>query len=162
MRLWSLDFKYLDVNGLVACWRESLLAKNVLEGNTSGYKNHPQLNRFKNTNDPITSINTYLFYLYEEAMNRNYKFNKSKIGKYDLNIKINVTDKQLAFEFKHLQTKLKKRNKNQYQKNLEIKKVEPNKIFVKVRGNIEDWEKGVFETKYIDLYAKFLENNLTS
>jgi hypothetical protein len=30
MRIWSLHPKYLDSKGLVALWRESLLAKNVL------------------------------------------------------------------------------------------------------------------------------------
>ena len=46
MRLWTINFKYLDAKGLVALWREALLAKNVLAGLTKGYKNHPQLDRF--------------------------------------------------------------------------------------------------------------------
>nr|WP_243687290.1 pyrimidine dimer DNA glycosylase/endonuclease V [Methanobacterium formicicum] len=48
MRLWSLHPKYLDVKGLVALWREGLLARAVLKGKTKGYTNHPQLIRFKN------------------------------------------------------------------------------------------------------------------
>ena len=47
MRIWSLHPRYLDAKGLVAVWRETLLAKHVLEGKTKGYKNHPQLNRFR-------------------------------------------------------------------------------------------------------------------
>jgi len=47
MRLWSLHPKYLDSKGLVALWREGLLAKKVLEGGTKGYRNHPQLERLK-------------------------------------------------------------------------------------------------------------------
>ncbi len=47
MRIWSLHPKHLDAKGLVALWREALLAKHVLEGKTVGYLNHPQLNRFK-------------------------------------------------------------------------------------------------------------------
>ena len=31
MRIWSLHPKYLDAKGVVALWRETLLAKNVLE-----------------------------------------------------------------------------------------------------------------------------------
>jgi hypothetical protein len=41
MRLWSLHPKYLDSKGLVALWREALLAKAVLNEKTKGYKNHP-------------------------------------------------------------------------------------------------------------------------
>jgi len=46
MRIWSLHPKYLDAKGLVALWRDALLARHVLQGKTTGYKNHPQLNRF--------------------------------------------------------------------------------------------------------------------
>jgi hypothetical protein len=53
MRIWSLHPKYLDAKGLVALWRESLLAKQALESKTKGYKNHPQLNRFKNSGNAV-------------------------------------------------------------------------------------------------------------
>lgn len=43
MRLWSLHPQYLDAKGLVALWREGLLAQAVLAGQTRGYKRHPQL-----------------------------------------------------------------------------------------------------------------------
>ena len=39
MRLWSLRPKYLDSQGLVALWREGLLAQAVLRGKTRGYRN---------------------------------------------------------------------------------------------------------------------------
>src|SRR5215467_3185960 len=79
MRLWSIHPKYLDSKGLVALWRESLLAKNVLENKTKGYKNHPQLLRFKQARDPVNCINQYLFEIYNEAKRRNYSFDKKKI-----------------------------------------------------------------------------------
>jgi len=60
MRIWSVHPKYLDAKGIVALWRETLLAKNVLEGNTKGYKNHPQLTRFKAIEKPLEAINQYL------------------------------------------------------------------------------------------------------
>ena len=47
MRLWTLHPKYLDARGLVALWRESLLAQAVLAGRTRGYRSHPQLERFR-------------------------------------------------------------------------------------------------------------------
>ena len=36
MRLWSLHPRYLDAKGLVALWREGLLAQAVLKGQTKG------------------------------------------------------------------------------------------------------------------------------
>lgn len=64
MRLWSIHPKYLDTKGLLAVWREGLLAKKVLEGKTKGYKNHPQLNRFKKLADPLAAINAYLYQIF--------------------------------------------------------------------------------------------------
>ncbi len=60
MRLWTINFKYLDAKGLVALWREALLAKNVLAGLTKGYKNHPQLDRFYAHENALEAINAYL------------------------------------------------------------------------------------------------------
>ena len=82
MRIWSLHPKYLDAKGLVALWRETLLAKHVLEGKTKGYKNHPQLDRFKNTEKPLDSVNYYLDIVYREAAERGYHFNKEKISRF--------------------------------------------------------------------------------
>jgi len=44
-----------------------LLTKKVLEGATNGYKNHPHLLRFKNFKEPLSAINSYLYYVYLEA-----------------------------------------------------------------------------------------------
>ena len=79
MRIWSLHPKYLDAKGLVALWRETLLAKHVLEGKTKGYKNHPQLQRFKKAKYPLELINQYLSEVYHEALNRNYNFDNEKL-----------------------------------------------------------------------------------
>ncbi len=51
MRLWSLHPSHLDSRGLVALWREALLAQKVLRGLTRGYKHHPQLARFRSPKD---------------------------------------------------------------------------------------------------------------
>jgi len=80
MRIWSLHPKYLDAKGLVALWRETILAQKVLEGKTKGYKNHPQLNRFKNTDNPVGAIAVYLKYVAEEADKRGYNFDSNKIS----------------------------------------------------------------------------------
>ena len=56
MRLWTLHPKYLDRQGLLGLWREALLAQAVLSGVTRGYKNHPQLERFKKHPHPRQAI----------------------------------------------------------------------------------------------------------
>ena len=140
MRLWSIHPKYLDSKGLVALWRESLLAKAVLSGKTKGYKNHPQLIRFKINNNPEVLINTYLLHIYNESVSRGYKFNKSKIGHEFTSSKINVTRGQIEYEFKHLISKLQLRDPTRYIELLNIKDPEPNPLFVLVEGNVEAWE----------------------
>ena len=74
MRIWSLHPKYLDRQGLVACWRESLLAQKVLAGQTVGYIRHPQLARFRVLDDPLAGIGSYLQGLADEAARRGYRF----------------------------------------------------------------------------------------
>ncbi|MBI9063694.1 MAG: hypothetical protein JEZ14_17060 [Marinilabiliaceae bacterium] len=141
MRLWSLHPKYLDSKGLVALWREGLLAKNVLEGKTKGYKNHPQLLRFKESNDAVGSINQYLTAVYEEALERGYHFNKSKIS-FDFNPgKIHVTKGQLNYEMVHLQNKLQIRDPQKLRELLNVERIEPHPLFFIIEGEIELWEK---------------------
>jgi len=142
MRLWSIHPKYLDTKGLIALWREALLARRVLEGYTKGYKNHPQLFRFRNSPDPIYLINEYLYFILEESKNRNFIFDSSKINfvdKYDYYI--SVTKGQVQYEQMHLLNKLKKRNKQLYSTLLEIKLFDVHPIFKIVEGEIEQWEK---------------------
>ena len=140
MRLWSLHPKYLDSKGLVALWREALLGKNVLEGKTKGYKNHPQLNRFKNTKYPVDSINQYLSEVYNEASNRNYKFDKQKINWGYKKNKVTVTFGQLNFEVKHLLSKLKTRDSNKHKELINLQTIDIHPLFEIIDGEIEDWE----------------------
>ncbi len=143
MRLWSISFSYLDSIGLVALWRESLLAKAVLEGKTKGYTMHPQLERFKNSNEPLKSINSYLKYVLDEAMTRGYSFDPAKVdmGLVDTNIRIDVTQGQLDYELEHLKGKLKKRSPKDYIRLKGIEKAEPVGLFRAVKGGVEAWEK---------------------
>lgn len=139
MRIWSLDPKYLDQKGLLACWRETLLAKHVLENKTKWYKNHPQLIRFKNSADPKNAINYYLFLIASEAKSRNYNFDFSKIWDFEV-CKIAVTSGQLEYEKQHLLKKLLVRDISRYEK-LKDEKLQPAKIFFLVEWEIESWEK---------------------
>ena len=141
MRLWSIHPEYLDAKGLVALWREALLAQNVLQGKTKGYRKHPQLNRFKNTSSPSGAIASYLRTIIDEADRRGYNFNRSKIENKKMNSKIPVTSGQVEYEFKHLLEKLRERDPDLY-KHLEmIDKVKLNPLFKEICGTVEEWER---------------------
>lgn len=140
MRLWSLHPKYLDTKGLVALWRETLLAKHVLEGKTKGYKNHPQLNRFKKSKNPGEAINQYLGDIYAEASARGYNFDKKKINWNFKRNKLTVTTKQLDYETVHLLAKLKKRDLGKYNELRSQKSIATHPIFKLSEGEIEEWE----------------------
>lgn len=141
MRLWSLHPSYLDSKGLVALWRESLLAKNVLLGKTKGYVNHPQLERFKNSNDPLLSINTYLSYVYLESLERGYSFDKRKIGDIDMDLRIMVNSKQVEYEWEHLLKKLEVRDDTRFNAVKLESFIQTNPLFQMVSGEIEQWER---------------------
>ena len=140
MRIWSIHPKYLDTKGLVALWRETLLAKHVLEGKTKGYRNHPQLDRFKQTDKPVDGINQYLATLYNEALTRNYNFDKKKIDWSFEPIIMNVTNGQMKYETEHLLNKLKIRDQEKFERLKNIKKVEQHQMFKIIKGDIEKWE----------------------
>lgn len=140
MRLRSIHPKYLDSKWLVALWREWLLAKKVLEWNTKGYKNHPQLDRFKKSKKPLENINTYLSALIIEADIRSYKFDASKLEITRNNNKIKVTHSQIKYEFQHLLKKLKTRDPKKHDKIKSIKNIEIHPIFEIIEWEIESWE----------------------
>jgi hypothetical protein len=140
MRIWSLHPKYLDAKGLVALWRESLLAKHVLEGNTKGYKNHPQLSRFKNSGNAVGCINQYLDAVYKNSVERGFNFNKNKINPDFIPTRLTVTNKQIKFEMKHLLRKLETRDPGQFQKLSRERKINAHPLFRIIAGEIEEWE----------------------
>jgi hypothetical protein len=141
MRLWSLHPKYLDTQGLVALWRETLLAQAVLRGETRGYRNHPQLNRFKNHSAPLAAIARYLKGIHEEATERGYAFDKSKIRLVRKPVSLTVTSGQVAYEWMHLLSKLKKRNPALYRAWRRIEVPAAHSIFEVRAGGIELWER---------------------
>ncbi|MGD8456487.1 MAG: pyrimidine dimer DNA glycosylase/endonuclease V [Anaerolineales bacterium] len=143
MRLWTLHPKYLDRQGLLAVWREGLLAQAVLQGNTKGYKNHPQLERFKTHPNPLEAIGYYLRQVYAEARKRGYSFNASKIGADKIPQAIRVTSGQIAFEKQHLRGKLKKRSQTDFEHLVGELKLDPHPLFLIVEGEIENWERGI-------------------
>ena len=140
MRLWSLHPIYLDSKGIVALWREALLAQKVLDGKTKGYRNHPQLDRFKVLKKPVSGLATYLEAVSNEASNRGYRFDSTKILKGRVRNPIPVHEGQLMYEWSHLKKKLWNRDRSRYLvlKPVDIPEVHP--LFKMVPGDIESWE----------------------
>jgi hypothetical protein len=142
MRIWSIHPSYLDSKGLVALWREGLLALHVLEGKTKGYKNHPQLDRFKAHTDPVKAINCYLAAVAEEARVRGYNFDRTKIKLCTECANIAVADGQLEYEMQHLLTKLQIRDQERFKELSEhIHPIVLHPLFIRIPGDIEAWEK---------------------
>lgn len=140
MRIWSLHPENLDTKGLVALWRETLLVKHVLEGKTKGYKNHPQLNRFKALQNPVNAINAYLAEVYHEAERRGYSLGRDKIQWDFTEESITVTEGQITYETKHLLGKLQTRDPERHAKNKTKKTLTTHPIFQVTSGDIESWE----------------------
>jgi hypothetical protein len=141
MRIWSLHPQYLDSKGLVALWRETLLAQNVLADRTNGYKNHPQLDRFKAQKDPLAAIGNYLEAVAEEASARGYRFDRTKILKTTTPFTIPVTDGQLSYEFNHLKNKLNERDQKKLAAITEVTTPKTHPLFVTTPGDVEKWER---------------------
>jgi hypothetical protein len=140
MRLWTIHPQYLDTKGLLAAWREGLLAQKVLQDKTKGYRNHPQLRRFKSSPDPAGAIASYLRVLYSEALNRGYKFSEDKIASVTFDGQIACTRGQLLYEWNHLKGKLRARDASRFKAIECIEEPQPHPIFYIIEGGIEDWE----------------------
>lgn len=141
MRLWSLHPRHLDPKGLVALWREALLAKAVLQHRTRGYRNHPQLERFRAHVSPVAAINTYLAAVYAEACRRGYAFDSRKFRGPRTTRRIRVTRGQLAFEWTHLRRKLHARAPSAYRATNDSPPT-THPLFRAAAGPIADWERG--------------------
>ena len=143
MRLWTLHPRYLDPQGLVALWREALLAKAVLKGNTRGYRHHPQLQRFQAHADPRAALNAYLVAVHIEASARGYVFDPSKLEPEQEVAPIRTTTGQLHHEWQHLLAKLAIRNPDVCGRWAPIQSPDPHPLFAIVEGPVEPWERGV-------------------
>ena len=133
--------KYLDSKGLTALWREALLAKRVLENKTRGYKEHPQLTRFKCQPSPLNAINAYLREVFAESKKRNFNFDDRKIDPAITTDQIPVSSGQVIFEFDHLLKKLKQRDPLRHKVLKDRKRVALHPLFKVVSGEVERWEK---------------------
>ena len=151
MRLWSLHPGHLDSRGLVALWREGLLAQAVLKGETRGYRHHPQLVRFRAQPSPIASIGEYLKAVHEEAVRREYRFDAGKIASggtvkgtgagISCIPRIDVPRGQIEFEWCHLMAKLEKRASEWHERQLAASTPWVHPLFRLTPGGIADWER---------------------
>ncbi|HTT07889.1 MAG TPA: pyrimidine dimer DNA glycosylase/endonuclease V [Gammaproteobacteria bacterium] len=140
MRLWTLHPRYLDPQGLVALWREALLAQAVLRGRTRGYTHHPQLARFRSSGTPGGSIAAYLRVVHEEATRRGYRFDAKKIARGSRVKSISATKGQLAYEWKHLRAKLRRRAPS-WMATLKPRSLPaPHPLFRIIPGGVAEWE----------------------
>jgi hypothetical protein len=121
MRLWTLHPKYLDPQGLVALWREALLARAVLRGETRGYRHHPQLLRFQSHLAP--------------------RFDRRKVGPVRAISRIDSTAGQLRYEWQHLMRKLRARSPSLHRKWRGVRSPESHPLFSIKRGPVEPWER---------------------
>ena len=140
MRLWSIHPCYLDSKGLVALWREGLLAQAVLSGATKGYRHHPQLARFKASPDPASFIAAYLREVHAESLRRGYHFDGQKVGGIMHADLLTVTEGQMDYEWRHLLTKLKTRDPDRHQQYAAIGQPLPHPLFRVIQGGIAPWE----------------------
>jgi hypothetical protein len=141
MRLWTLHPRYLDAKGLVAAWREALLAQKVLQGATRGYRHHPQLARFRAHPRPVPAMAAFLSGIAEEAQRRGYNFNASKISRPRLRGQLIETRGQLLYEWQHLRAKLRVRAPAWYREYRKVAEPDAHPLFQIVPGKINDWEK---------------------
>lgn len=141
MRLWSLHPRHLDAKGLVALWREGLLAQKALLGRTKGYRSHPQLDRFRECASPVRAIGCYLTEVLTEAELRGYRFDGTKIKKTGRCEKLKVTRGQITFEWEHLLRKLRTRDRKVWTANKALPRPKVNPLFRTVPGGVEDWER---------------------
>lgn len=141
MRLWSLHPRHLDRQGLIALWREGLLAQAVLAGRTRGYTRHPQLERFRGAADPLGAVTAYLDVVLAESRARGYRFDPGRIDDVARDrTPIPVTTGQVQREWEHLLAKLESRSPEVYAVAADlVPAVHP--LFRVVDGPVESWER---------------------
>lgn len=143
MRLWTLHPRYLDQQGLVVLWREALLAQKVLQGQTTGYRHHPQLVRFRVMPEPVAVLATYVTVVYEEATRRDYHFAASKIAPERSTATLTATDGQRRYERRHLRHKLLVRDPARAACYAAVVVPVPHPLFRLVPGPVSAWERVV-------------------
>lgn len=155
MRLWTVHASFLDARGLVALWREGLLARRVLEGRTRGYRHHPQLDRFRACVDPLVAIDSYLWAVYDQSCRRGYCFDCGKLGE-RRRVEIVETRGQLEHEWRLLRAKLRIRSPAAHRALRAAPTPLAHPLFRIVDGPARSWERSA-----VRLTKKRLETRMT-
>jgi len=140
VRLWTIHPQYLDTKGLVALWREALLAQAVLEGRTRGYARHPQLARFRRARTPVSAIACYLRAVHAEGRARGFRFEVGRIAGGGRVERLTVRRGQIRYEWDHLLAKLRKRDPQRFLDLQSVRTIRPHPLFRIVPGGVEEWE----------------------
>ena len=140
MRLWTLHPRHLDPKGLVALWREGLLARAVLCDATTGYRRHPQLERFRAAARPLDALDAYLHAVCDEADARGYRFDRAKLGTPATVPRLEATRGQLDFEWRQLLAKLAVRAPDLHAR-WRAGAPDAHPLFRIVPGGIASWER---------------------
>ena len=122
-------------------WREALLARAVLRGQTTGYRHHPQVTRFRAHPAPRAAISTYLRVVHAEATARGYAFDASKVGAACCEAVIPVTRGQVEYEWEHLLRKLSLRSPEYYRKWRSLRAPQCHPLMRRCAGGVEPWER---------------------
>jgi len=155
--------RYLDTAGLTACWREALLAQKVLTGATRGYRHHPQLEWFLPGSAlagpgvgggpvgggpgpsgwPGDLVVAYLHGVADEADARGFALDRSRIDgpRLIVEVAVEVTEGQLAYEWTHLCAKLAGRSADVFTRWADVGRPDPHPCFVVVPGPVASWER---------------------
>ena len=141
MRLWTLHPRHLDAKGLVAVWREGLLARAVLCGQTRGYTRHPQLERFRACAMPVAAIDAYLGAVCDEADARGYRFDRGKLAAAPPGLRLPASEGQLDYEWRHLLAKLARRDPERHAASCAIARPLAHPLFEIVPGPVAPWER---------------------
>lgn len=114
MRIWKVHPKYLDQKGLSGQWFEAIIAKNSLISKDGYWYNNPQMDIFKNSEDPIDAVNSYLEEVWVEGIRRGYKFKSEYFDDYCPLVTIPITHEDLYSDMNLLGDRVHKRDIDWY------------------------------------------------
>jgi hypothetical protein len=100
----------------------------------------------------VYAIGFYLLTIYEEAVERGYRYTQEKILKPADKVQpIPVTTGQVRYEWSILKERLRSRSPPTYDALLRLEQrtlhPSPHPLFVLVKGNVEPWEKAYWRRK---------------
>jgi hypothetical protein len=112
-----------------------------LRGQTTGYRRHPQVERFRECGRPVAAIAAYLRAIHAEACRRGYSFDEARIRPARGEVRLTVTRGQIEYEWTHLKRKLRARDQAAYRRILVRGRPTAHPLFRIVPGALATWER---------------------